>query len=884
MTDADAVCRGGPDRGPAEPGDACSTPSPPRTARCPSEVVVVDDRPRARRPAARPASGLAVAAARAGRARVGPGTGGRPQPRLARRDDAQWVCFLDDDVVLPAGWAHALAADLDRAQPDGAPAPGRASACRCPTDRRPTDWERSTAGLERRRWATADMAYRRAALARGRRLRRALPPRLPRGRRPRPAGAAGRLAPARRSARGRAPGPAAPRRRERAGPARQRRRRADARACTGRGGASWPGTGRGRLPLARRATVALRAAARRRRSPAAPARPASPLPARCHGPRRRPRFARRRIAPGPRDRAPRWLTMAWTSAAIPLGRRAAPARGWWRAPRRPGRGRRAPRAVLFDRDGTLVHDVPYNGDPDAGRAGPRARRAAVDRLRVGRAAGRGGDATSRGWRAACSPSRRSTPSTPRSTRRSGPFDTWQVCPHAPDDGVPVPQAPTRAWCGPPPADLGVRPARVRRHRRHRRRRRGRPGRRRRGDPGAHAGDPRRGGRGGARGRHRPRAGRRPRPRVAPWRDRRRPARCSPSGSTATATSCSPGRRCGRSARAATGWTCSCRPAAPRPPALLPGVDEVLVARRRRGRGLDAADPSTRRALEALVARLRVRALRRCASSSRPSTRAPCPWRCWPGGPASPRVVATSDDYPGSCWTSGTAALPDGDDTGLGGGHEVGGHVRRSSRRPATPRRSATTAARGCTGARSGPTWPRVRPLRRRAPRAPRCPARGLAVDRAARHARRWPRDGWRGRRHRRARARSERRRARRPPGGRRPHRADHPAPSWPPCSRARPRRRRQHRTRAPGRGRGHPCGQPLLARRAGRALAPVGRAARACSATSGAACRGCRARTAPCPGTRACRGARGEVVAAVERAGRRPAGARVASRWPGGGA
>ncbi len=26
--------------------------------------------------------------------------------------------------------------------------------------------------------------------------------------------------------------------------------------------------------------------------------------------------------------------------------------------------RRRPRAVLFDRDGTLVHDVPYNGEPD----------------------------------------------------------------------------------------------------------------------------------------------------------------------------------------------------------------------------------------------------------------------------------------------------------------------------------------------------------------------------------------------------------------------------------------------------------------------------------------------------------------------------------------
>ena len=34
-----------------------------------------------------------------------------------------------------------------------------------PADRRPTDWERGTAGLATARWITADMAYRRAALA-----------------------------------------------------------------------------------------------------------------------------------------------------------------------------------------------------------------------------------------------------------------------------------------------------------------------------------------------------------------------------------------------------------------------------------------------------------------------------------------------------------------------------------------------------------------------------------------------------------------------------------------------------------------------------------------------------------------------------------------------
>ena len=34
-----------------------------------------------------------------------------------------------------------------------------------PDDRRPTDWERATAGLETARWITADLTYRRAALS-----------------------------------------------------------------------------------------------------------------------------------------------------------------------------------------------------------------------------------------------------------------------------------------------------------------------------------------------------------------------------------------------------------------------------------------------------------------------------------------------------------------------------------------------------------------------------------------------------------------------------------------------------------------------------------------------------------------------------------------------
>ncbi|MFF5448075.1 glycosyltransferase [Streptomyces sp. NPDC012888] len=74
-----------------------------------------------------------------------------------------WVVFLDDDVVPGPAWARELARDLDRAGPRTAAVTARI-AVPLPTDRRPTDWERNTAGLATARWITADMAYRREAL------------------------------------------------------------------------------------------------------------------------------------------------------------------------------------------------------------------------------------------------------------------------------------------------------------------------------------------------------------------------------------------------------------------------------------------------------------------------------------------------------------------------------------------------------------------------------------------------------------------------------------------------------------------------------------------------------------------------------------------------
>ena len=77
--------------------------------------------------------------------------------------DTEWVAFLDDDVVVGPAWRADLVADL-------AAQPGRVAGVQgtitvpLPEGRRPTDWERGTAGLATARWITADMAYRRRAL------------------------------------------------------------------------------------------------------------------------------------------------------------------------------------------------------------------------------------------------------------------------------------------------------------------------------------------------------------------------------------------------------------------------------------------------------------------------------------------------------------------------------------------------------------------------------------------------------------------------------------------------------------------------------------------------------------------------------------------------
>jgi histidinol-phosphate phosphatase family protein len=404
----------------------------------PERVIVVDDRGGGAPLELDTDTALAVTVVRGGS--HGPAAARNAGWRAAR---AEWVAFLDDDVVLPGGWRVALGRDLERLGPRAAASQGRI-VVPLPDHRRPTDWERNVQGLERARFATADMAYRRSALeAVG-----GFDERFPRAYREdadlalrvrdagfeihtgerhvlhpvRPAGVAVSL-------------------HLQAG-------NADDALMRALHGPRWrerAGAPPGRLALhllttAAGVTAAAALVARRRR-PAAVAG-AAWLAATVQ-------LAAARIAPGPRT--PREiLTMSWTSALMP------PVASFQRG-RGTVRGRRLlrrPSAVLLDRDGTLVEDVPYNGDPAAVRMMPGAR-AALDRLRaagvrlavVSNQSGIGRGLVSEADVRAVNA---------RVEELLGPLGVWRVCPHAPDEPC---------WCRKPApgliigaaAELGVAP-------------------------------------------------------------------------------------------------------------------------------------------------------------------------------------------------------------------------------------------------------------------------------------------------------------------------------------------------------------------------------------------------------------------------------------------
>mgnify|MGYP001206393917 CR=1 FL=1 len=365
-----------------------------------------------------------------------------------RHARTEWVSFLDDDVVCEPDWFDRLADDLATVEGDVAGVQGTVDVP-LPAHRRPTDWERGTAGLASAAWITADMTYRRAVLSRlggfderfprayredsdlALRVRRA-GYRLVRGtRRVRhPVRPAGFWASVRQQA-GNADDALM---RRLHGP--DWRRAADAPrgrlrrhlAVTGAGLLAVGFALAGKPRLARAAVAAWLAATAE--------------------------FAVARIAPGPAtcDEIGRMLV---TSAVIPPVASWYALGGWWRHRRaEPWRG--LPDLVLFDRDGTLIRNVPYNGDPERVRPMPGARRA----LATLRAAGiRTGVITNQSGVARGLLTRSAVDAVnARVDDLLGPFDTWQTCPHGPDDGCdcrkPAPGLVKRAC-----AQLGVDPHR-----------------------------------------------------------------------------------------------------------------------------------------------------------------------------------------------------------------------------------------------------------------------------------------------------------------------------------------------------------------------------------------------------------------------------------------
>jgi HAD superfamily hydrolase (TIGR01662 family) len=412
---------------------------------------------------------------------------------------AEWVVFLDDDVRVGPGWAEQLAADLAGAAQDVAGVQGVIEVPP-PRGRRPTDAERATLGLAGAAWITADMAYRRGVLADtggfDERFTRAFREdsdlalraeaagwQLRRGRRvtvhPLRPGGRGEWRVSLAAQAGNA---------DDAAMRRQHGARWQARAGTGTGRrpAHLAATGLGLASLTLLAASLSRAGAGTAQRQASADRAqgrasagtaqgedsaATELRRAAAGTALRRaggaaaagwlavtgEFAAARIGPGPRT----WrevAAMTATSAAIPPLAVWHWLAGWWRH-RRDGPWPGPPAAVLFDRDGTLVHDVPYNGDPGLARPvdGAADAVAALRRagMRVGVVTNQSGIA--RGL---------ITPAQAEAVNRRvgeliGPFDVWRVCPHGETDGCrcrkPAPGMITEAAAllGLDPADCAV---------------------------------------------------------------------------------------------------------------------------------------------------------------------------------------------------------------------------------------------------------------------------------------------------------------------------------------------------------------------------------------------------------------------------------------------
>lgn len=334
-----------------------------------------------------------------------------------------WVSFLDDDVLPGREWYGDLLADLRSAGPGVAGSQGRVHVP-LSAHRRPTDWERSTAGLADAQWITADMSYRRDALS----AVGGFDERFPRAYREdadlglRISTTQGRIETGGRLV----DHPVRPA--DAWASLRQQRGNADDFLMRALHGPAWRdrvGAPRGRRTThaAVTAAAALGVAGLRGRRRAGLLGAAGWLAGTAS-------FAWQRIAPGPRD-AREVRRMLLTSAAIPPAATWHSLRGAWQhRAARPWRG--LPDLVLFDRDGTLVHDVPYNGEPALVRPVEGAR-AALDGLRaagvrVGVVSNQSGIGSGR-----------LTHDQVRAVHQRveellGPFEVWSYCPHARDEG------------------------------------------------------------------------------------------------------------------------------------------------------------------------------------------------------------------------------------------------------------------------------------------------------------------------------------------------------------------------------------------------------------------------------------------------------------------
>ena len=343
-----------------------------------------------------------------------------------RHSRTRWVSFLDDDVLPDRDWYERLVLDLRSA--DEQEAQGSTGHVRVPMpdDRRPTDWERGTAGLATARWITADLSYRRDALA----AVGGFDERFPRAFRE-DADLALRITerlhgvivagerwithPVRPS--------------DDWASLRQQAGNADDMLMRRLHGADWhkrAGEHVGRRPRHLLVTAAGAAAvggALARRGAVAAVGAAIWAAGTAE-------FAWQRIALGPRDRD-EVRRMLLTSMVIP------PAATWHSVrgllahrDAEPWQG--LPELVMLDRDGTLIIDVPYNGDAALVKPMSGAREA-LDRLRaegVRVVVVSNQSAIGRGLLTA----EQVDAVNERVDELLGPFDGFYVCPHSPTDG------------------------------------------------------------------------------------------------------------------------------------------------------------------------------------------------------------------------------------------------------------------------------------------------------------------------------------------------------------------------------------------------------------------------------------------------------------------